>query len=340
MIDLRCLYLEEMEDLFKEIGIPKFRASQIFGWLHKNKAVSFDDMKNIPSQLKEKLSQKFYISSGKILKRLISKSDNTRKYLFEFENNTIIEGVLMKYSYGYAACISTQAGCRMGCTFCASTLNGRQRNLSAGEMLEEVYLMSRDCGERIGHVVLMGSGEPLDNYDETVRFIRLINSEKGYNLSQRKITLSTCGLVDKIYKLMEENLQITLALSLHAPNDTIRQRTMPVAKAYPMDKLLECCRIYGEKTGRRVTFEYALIKGLNDSLDCARILGSRLQNTLSHVNLIPVNDVKERGYVKSDEKTIKDFCDVLKSFGVEATVRRELGSDINAACGQLRNSNL
>ncbi len=338
MIDLRGLYIEEMEEFFKERGIPRFRAAQIFGWLNKNLAESFDDMKNIPKKLKEQLSADFYISEGKIIRKLVSSADNTCKYLFEFENNTIIEGVLMKYGYGYAACISTQAGCNMGCKFCASAIGGKDRNMTAGELLNEVYLMERDCGERIGHVVLMGSGEPLDNFDEVIRFIRLINSEKGYNRSQRRITLSTCGITDKIYELMEERLQITLAVSLHAPNDDIRKRTMPVAKKYPMKELVDACGAYAEETGRRVTFEYALIKGINDSPQCAGELGERLKNILCHVNLIPVNDVKGKDevFTRSSDRDIKDFCAILRSKGIETTIRRELGSDINAACGQLR----
>ena len=216
----------------------------------------------------------------------------------------------MKYGYGYAACISTQAGCNMGCKFCASAIGGKDSNMTAGELLNEVYLMERDCGERIGHVVLMGSGEPLDNFDEVIRFIRLINSEKGYNLSQRRITLSTCGITDKIYELMEERLQITLAVSLHAPNDDIRKRTMPVAKKYPMKELVDACGAYAEETGRRVTFEYALIKGINDSPQCAGELGERLKNILCHVNLIPVNDVKGKDevFTRSSDRDIKDFC--------------------------------
>ena len=338
MIDLRSLYLEEIEELFKERSIPRFRAEQIFSRIHKNLASSFEEMTNIPLNLKEKLSSEFYISRGEILKKILSSDNTTRKYLFEFENNTIIEGVLMKYSYGYAACISTQAGCNMGCSFCASAIGGKTRDLTAGEMAEEVYLMCRDIGERVGHVVLMGSGEPLENYDETMKFIRLINSPKGYNLSQRKITLSSCGLTDKILELAEENLQITLAVSLHAPNDEIRNKIMPVSRKYPMDGLLSACRKYSEKTGRRVTFEYALMKEINDSRSCAKELAGRLKNTLSHVNLIPVNEVEERkGIIRtSSQKSIKDFYCVLENEGIPVTVRRELGSDINAACGQLR----
>lgn len=242
----------------------------------------------------------------------------------------------MQYSYGNTVCISTQAGCRMGCTFCASTLDGVEKSLTPAEMLAQIYAIEKDKGEKVSGVVLMGSGEPLDNYENVLKFIKLINCKDGKNMGQRHITLSTCGLIDKMYELADEQLQITLAVSLHAPNDEIRNRIMPISRAYPMEKLLEACRHYAEKTKRRITFEYALIKGVNDSAENARELASRLKGLLCHVNLIPVNDVKERNYVRSTNESIKKFEEILISRNIETTVRRKLGSDIDAACGQLR----
>ena len=271
-----------------------------------------------------------------IVEKLVAHEDNTVKYLFDVGNSMVIESVLMRYSYGNAVCISTQVGCRMGCTFCASTVDGLERNLLAGEMAEQIYEIQRDTGERVSNVVLMGSGEPLDNFDNVMDFLTIINDKNGAELSHRHITVSTCGLVDKIYDLAEKHLQITLAISLHAPNDEIRQRTMPVARSYSIDKVIKAAKDYANKTKRRVTFEYALINGVNDSTDNAAELASRLKGIMCHVNLIPVNDVKENDYLRSSEKTIKEFAEVLQSGGIETTIRRKLGSSINAACGQLR----
>ena len=273
---------------------------------------------------------------GRQVKKLVSKEDNTTKYLFELENNYIIESVFMRYSYGNTMCISTQAGCRMGCAFCASTIGGVEKSLSPSEMLAQIYEAEKDTGDKVNGVVLMGSGEPLDNYDNVIKFIKLINSKDGKNMGQRHITLSTCGLINKMYELADEDLQITLAVSLHAPNDGIRNTIMPVSKANPMDKLLEACKYYTDKTKRRITFEYSLIKGVNDSPQNAKELASKLKGMLCHVNLIPINDVKERDYVRSSNETIKTFEEILLSRGIETTVRRKLGSDIDAACGQLR----
>ena len=335
--DIKSLYIEEIEGMLKEMGEPKFRAKQIFSWLHAKKAKTFDEMTNLSKPLREKLGEKFKISNVKILEKLIS-SDGTTKYLFSLDDGNVIESVLMRYSYGNAVCVSTQVGCRMGCGFCASTLNGLERNLEAGEILSQIYEISRDIDERISSVVLMGSGEPLDNYDNVIRFIRLLNSRDGADIGQRHITLSTCGLAEKIDKLRGENLQITLAISLHAPNDEIRGKTMPVSRKYDMETLLSACRRYSEETKRRITFEYALIRGVNDSAACAKELASKLKGMLCHVNLIPVNDVKEREYVHSSEEQIKSFASILMGRGIETTIRRKLGSDINAACGQLRRS--
>ena len=338
MADILSMDLTELKAFVKELGQPEYRAKQIYGWLHKNFAESFDDMNNLPKPLRESLNENAVIKGVKIEDKLVSSKDGTIKYLFALDNNSIIESVFMKYSFGNAVCVSTQAGCRMGCTFCASTVNGVERSLSAGEILSQVYAIQKDTGERVSSVVLMGSGEPLDNYDNVIKFIRIINSKDGLDIGQRHITLSTCGLTDKMHELADLNLQITLAVSLHAPNDEIRNRIMPISKKYDYDSLMEACRYYSERTKRRITFEYALIKGVNDSRKCALELASRLKskNMLCHVNLIPVNDVKERNYERSSAKAIEEFAAVLTEKGIETTVRRKLGSDINAACGQLR----
>lgn len=334
--DLRSMTLEELQKEMEAIGEAKFRAKQIFRWLHIKYAENFEEMTDLSENLRNKLNDNYIIGGVKIVRKLVSKEDNTTKYLFELENNYIIESVFMQYSYGNTVCISTQAGCRMGCTFCASTLDGVEKSLTPAEMLAQIYAIEKDKGEKVSGVVLMGSGEPLDNYENVLKFIKLINCKDGKNMGQRHITLSTCGLIDKMYELADEQLQITLAVSLHAPNDEIRNRIMPISRAYPMEKLLEACRHYAEKTKRRITFEYALIKGVNDSAENARELASRLKGLLCHVNLIPVNDVKERNYVRSTNESIKKFEEILVSRNIETTVRRKLGSDIDAACGQLR----
>lgn len=326
----------ELEQLLIEMGEPKFRAKQLFEWIHGKHAADFAEMTNLPKTLREKLESTAKLPRTEAVRKLVSQKDGTRKYLFALENGSVIESVLMKYEYGNTVCISTQAGCRMGCQFCASTLDGVERNLTAGEMLSQVYEIQKDCGERVSGVVLMGSGEPLDNYENVLKFLRLINDRKGQNMGQRHITLSTCGLIDKIYELAEENLQITLAVSLHAPNDGIRNSIMPISRANPMDTLLSACRAYAEKTKRRITFEYAMMQGVNDSDACARELAGRLRHMLCHVNLIPVNDVKERAFVKSSDERVRRFAAILQDNSVETTVRRRLGSDIDAACGQLR----
>lgn len=334
--DLRSMTPEELQKEMESIGEAKFRAKQIFRWLHVKYAGNFEEMTDLSENLRNKLNDNYIIGGVKIVRKLVSKEDNTTKYLFELENNYIIESVFMQYSYGNTVCISTQAGCRMGCTFCASTLDGVEKSLTPAEMLAQIYAIEKDKGEKVSGVVLMGSGEPLDNYENVLKFIKLINCKDGKNMGQRHITLSTCGLIDKMYELADEQLQITLAVSLHAPNDEIRNRIMPISRAYPMEKLLEACRHYAEKTKRRITFEYALIKGVNDSAENARELASRLKGLLCHVNLIPVNDVKERNYVRSTNESIKKFEEILISRNIETTVRRKLGSDIDAACGQLR----
>ena len=339
-LDIKSMNITELEDLLKELGEPKFRAKQIFDWLHAKQVDSFEEMTNLSKGLREKLAETASINGVEIVRKLVSQIDGTRKYLFALSDGAIIESVLMKYEHGNTVCISTQVGCRMGCKFCASTLDGVERGLTAGEMLSQIYAIQKDCGERVHGTVLMGSGEPLDNYDNVVKFLRLINDPKGQNMGQRHITLSTCGLVEKMYDLAEEDLQITLAVSLHAPNDGIRTQTMPIAKVYSMEKLLQACRDYADKTKRRITFEYALIHGVNDGDEHAWELVKKLRDMLCHVNLIPVNDVKERNYVKSTADRVKRFAGILNENGVETTVRRKLGSDIDAACGQLRRSHM
>ncbi len=334
--DLKSMSLDELEDLLVGMGEQKFRAKQIFQWLHEKRACSFDEMTNLSKSLREKLAEATKISDVKVVEKLESQKDGTSKYLFALDNDNVIESVLMRYSYGNAVCVSTQAGCRMGCAFCASTLNGLEYNLLAGEMLSQVYKIQEDIGQRVSSIVLMGSGEPLDNYNNVVKFIKLVNSNSGIGIGQRHITLSTCGLADGIDRLREEDLQITLAVSLHAPNDEIRNRIMPISKKYNMDRLLTACKNYSDYTKRRITFEYAMIRNVNDSTENALELAGKLKNMLCHVNLIPVNDVKERNFLKSSEETIQNFASVLNSKGIQTTIRRKLGSDINAACGQLR----
>lgn len=337
-IDLRSLTLEKLKTELEKMGEKAFRAKQIYSWLHQKQVASFDEMTNLSKALRKKLEDNYVIKNLKIVEKLVSKEDNTIKYLFDIGDNIVIESVLMRYSYGNAVCISSQAGCRMGCTFCASTVDGLERNLIPGEMAGQIYEIQRDIGERISNIVIMGSGEPLDNYDNVIDFLEIIHSKEGNNLSHRHITLSTCGLVDKIYKLSKENLQITLAISLHAPNNDIRQNTMPIAKRYDFTSLIKAAKDYANTTKRRVTFEYALIKGVNDREEDARELSSKLKGIMCHVNLIPVNDVKENNYIRSTEENIKHFAEILQSSGIETTIRRKLGSDINAACGQLRKS--
>ena len=327
-------YPEELEKIVTELGDKKFRAAQVFGWLAKG-VTGFDGMNNVPAALREKLEERYYIGLPKAVRRQESK-DGTVKCLFEFADGTQIESVFMKYEYGNSICISSQAGCRMGCTFCASTMDGLDRCLSGGEMLGQVLAMRNLTGEDIGHVVVMGMGEPFDNYEELSRFIRLIHDKKGYNLGLRNITISTCGLIPKIKEFAVDFPQVNLAVSLHAPNQQLRQRTMPVAKKYDYDELMRACMEYTELTGRRITFEYAVIDGVNDSTACAKELASHLKGWLTHVNLIPLNEVKGRDYKPADGKNVAAFKNILENNGIAVTVRRTLGSDIDAACGQLR----
>ncbi len=337
-IDIKTFSLKELETEILNIGEPKFRAKQIFNWLHQKHIENFDEMTNISKETREKLSEKYKITEIKILDTLVSKEDGTTKFLFQLEGGHIIESVLMKYSYGNAVCISSQVGCRMGCTFCASTLEGLERNLTVAEMLSQIYKIQKYCGERIRSIVLMGSGEPFDNFDNFKKFIEIINCKEGLELGQRHITVSTCGIVPKIYEFADLKTQVNLAISLHAPNDELRRNIMPVAKRFTISEIIQACKYFAEKTKRRVTYEYALIAGVNDKEEHARQIITLLKGTLCHINLIPVNDVKERDYIKSSKNQIKKFSQIIEKAGIEVTVRRELGSDINAACGQLRRS--
>lgn len=334
--DIKSLTYEKLNSLVKSLGLPQFRAKQLFVWLHQNGVSSFDEMSNIGKELKQLLSEKFYISSCDIEDKYVSKADGTVKYLFRLNDGEYIESVVMKYKYGYTICVSSQVGCKMGCKFCASTLAGFKRNLTAGEIESQLHTAQKDLGVRISHIVMMGIGEPLDNFDNVTDFLYNVNSPDGLNISMRNITISTCGIVDKIYALMDMNLQLTLTISLHAPNNEIRSQTMPINDRYPIEQVIKACRDYSKKTGRRVSFEYTLIKGVNDSPENALQLAQRLKGMLCHVNLIPVNDVTERGNVRGSRQSIEKFCAVLKNNSINATIRRTLGADINASCGQLR----
>lgn len=337
MEEYRSYSIEEMEEYMKSLAQPSFRGKQLFKWIHRG-VEEFDDMTDIPASLRELLKNNGYVCNMEIEEKLESKTDGTVKYLMMLKDLNVIECVFMRYSFGNTICISTQAGCSMGCSFCASTIGGKIRDLTPGEMLGQVIKVQKDMGERISNVVLMGTGEPMDNLDNVLKFLSLINYPEGINIGMRHITISTCGIVEGIKKLAQLNLQLTLAVSLHAPNDDIRKKIMPVAHKYSMEELLDSCRYYTAKTNRRITFEYALIKGINDSDENARELGERLKGMLCHVNLIPVNQVRERSYQKSVQDRILAFKGVLERTGIETTVRRELGSDISAACGQLRRS--
>ncbi len=331
---------EELAALLADMGQPAYRAGQLFGWLHKG--VPFAQMLNLPGPLREQLAQTCLDMPLSIHQAIPSQRDDTVKFLLACADGHVIESVLMHYHYGYTLCISTQVGCLMGCAFCASTLEGCARNLSAGEMLAQVLLANGYLGDRgkVGHVVLMGSGEPLDNYDQTVRFLRLANDSQGLNVSLRNISLSTCGLVPQMERLAREGLPVTLSVSLHAPNDEIRRQIMPIARRYPMGELMAAAREYVKLTGRRVVFEYALIGNLNSLPRHAKELGSLLRGLQCHVNLIPLNPVPERGLAPASPQAVKDFLATLEGLHVSATVRREMGQDISGACGQLRNRHL
>ena len=337
MKNILDLDIEQLKTWMKENGEKEFRAKQVFSWIY-NEVWNFKDMTNISKSTLEKLENSFFIGIPKILETYSSKNSDTRKHLFILHDGNVVEGVVMQYNHGNSICISTQVGCNMGCKFCASTISGAVRSLSSGEMIGKIMAEQKQLRERIYKVVLMGSGEPLDNYDNVVKFIRDVNSENGLNIGQRHITLSTCGIVPKIKSLADLDLQITLAISLHAPNDELRLKTMPIAKAYSIAELMDSCKYYIDKTGRRVTFEYALVKGINDSKKQAEELAKLIKGMLCHVNLIPINEIDENDLKKSNLEQVKLFKDTLIKHGIETTVRKEMGLDINAACGQLRKS--
>lgn len=335
--DIKSMSLDELKLLMKELGDKPFRAAQIYEWLHKHLVTSYEEMTNISKSLRKKLEQ-YPVTALEVVDVQISKIDGTRKYLFRLMDGNVIESVLMRYKHGNSVCISSQVGCRMGCRFCASTIGGLTRNLLPSEMLDQIYRIQVLTGERVANVVVMGTGEPLDNYENLLRFIKILTEEGGIHISQRNLTVSTCGIVPKIRELAGEKLQMTLALSLHAPNDRKRQELMPIAKRYSMNEVLEACRYYFEQTGRRITFEYSLVAGVNDTDEDAAQLAERIKDMNCHVNLIPVNPVKERSFRRSSRQAVENFKIKLEKYGINVTIRREMGSDINGACGQLRKS--
>ena len=335
MTDLKSLTLPEMTAFLQSLGEPAFRGRQVFTWLHRG-VTDFDGMTNLSKSLREKLKETCFITAPQVARKQVSRLDGTIKYLWELSDGNCIETVLMQYHHGNTVCISSQVGCRMGCNFCASTLGGLVRNLTPSEMLEEVYAAQRESGEKVASIVLMGIGEPLDNFDEVMRFLENISSPEGVNIGMRNISLSTCGLVPKIDQLAEKKLQLTLSVSLHAPNNDIRSGMMPVNDAYPVEVLMQAVRRYQETTGRRVSFEYSMVRGVNDSDACARQLADLIRGMGAHVNLIPINPVDGSPYSATDAANVRRFQQKLESLGVNATVRRRLGSEISAACGQLR----
>ena len=334
-MNLKSMTQPEIAAVLKELGQPAFRAKQVFSWLHKG-VRSYDEMSNLPKSLRDTLAEKYPICPPEVVRKQESKKDGTIKYLWKLSDGNCVETVLMRYNYGNTVCISTEVGCAMGCAFCASTIGGLVRRLEPFEMLDEVLFTQVDSGLPISRIVLMGIGEPLDNFDNVLRFLELVNSEEGMNISMRHISLSTCGLVPKIDKLAEKKLQISLAISLHGPNNEIRSKVMPVNKAYPIEELLDCCRRYYDATSRRIHFEYAMIDGVNDSEENAKELLRRLKGLPAHFNLIPLNHVEESPLKPSSRANVDRFQKILEDGGITATVRRTLGSDIDASCGQLR----
>lgn len=338
MEDIKSLSLEELQTALEEMGEKKFRAAQIYEWLHRKLVTDWDSMTNISKNLRDGLKERFYLPQLEIVTVLKSESDGTEKFLFRLADGNVIESVLMRYEHGNSVCISSQVGCRMGCNFCASTIGGRIRDLTAGEMLEQIYHIQRYDAQRVSNVVVMGTGEPFDNFDNFCRFYERISDEKGLNISGRNITVSTCGLVPKIRELADKNYTLTLAVSLHSPTDELRRTFMPIANKYSIAEIMDACDYYFEKTGRRITFEYSLINGVNDSPECAQTLAKLLKGKNAHVNLIPVNPVKERNYTKTNAEGVQAFKNLLEKNRINATIRRGMGKDIDAACGQLRRS--
>lgn len=335
-MDIKSMTLPELQEEMAAIGEKSFRAKQLYEWIHVRQARSFDEMTNLSVALRERCRERYDLTTLQVVRMQESKLDGTRKYLFELKDGNLVESVFMRYKHGNSVCISSQVGCKMGCRFCASTLDGWERNLTPAEMLDQIYAITQDTKERVSNVVVMGTGEPLDNYDNLLRFISLLTDENGLHISQRNVTVSTCGLVPEIYKLAQEKLQITLALSLHATTDEKRRKLMPIANQYSIAELMEACQNYFEQTGRRLTFEYSLVGGVNDTPEDARELCALVKQLNCHVNLIPVNPIRERDYVQSETKAIQAFKGKLERSGIQVTVRREMGRDIDGACGQLR----
>lgn len=334
--DIRSMTVEELKRALLQASQPSYRVSQVYAWLQKKGVSDFDEMTDQPKAFREFLREHFSVLGCDIEKRLVSAYDETVKYLYRMHDGALVESVLMRYKYGYTLCVSSQIGCKMGCSFCASAIGGFVRNLAPSEMLGQIHAAQRDRNVRVSHIVLMGMGEPLDNFDNVLRFLQLATDEKGLNLSMRNLSLSTCGIVPGIEKLLDYHLQLTLSVSLHAPNDMIRSRIMPVNRRWGVDELLNACRRYAEKTSRRISFEYAMIQNVNDSDDCAMELARRLRGMLCHVNLIPANEVRENDYRRSPRERLERFAHILEQQGIQVTIRRTLGADINASCGQLR----
>ena len=338
MTDIRSMTLEELKEAMTALGEKPFRAKQIYEWLHVRLVDDFDEMTNLSRALREKLRENYALWPLQALRVQTSKIDGTKKFLFALSDRQVVESVWMQYHHGDSVCISSQVGCRMGCKFCASGIGGLVRNLTVGEMLAQVYAIQKITGERVSNVVVMGTGEPFDNYDTLIRFLQMLTDANGLNISQRNITVSTCGIVPKIRAFAEEGLQVTLALSLHASDNEKRKELMPIACTYSLGEIMDACRYYFQKTGRRMTYEYSLVGGVNDTGEDAKALAGLLRGQNCHVNLIPVNPVKEKGYVQPDRTAVLDFKNKLEKYGINATIRREMGRDIDGACGQLRRS--
>lgn len=338
--DIKSMTLSELTAYLQGLGYPKYRAEQLYRWMHVQRVRNYREMKNLPGAMREQLEKTAPLTTVQLVERQISKLDGTQKYLFEMSDGALVESVFMRYKFGNSVCISSQVGCRMGCSFCASTLDGLIRNLSPAEMLEQVYEIARVTGEKISHVVVMGTGEPLDNYDHLVRFLHLLTDENGMHLSQRNVTVSTCGIVPRIYDLAGEHFSITLALSLHAVTDAKRREIMPIAYRYSIDELMRACGHYFDTTGRRVTFEYSLIRGVNDTDADAAGLAALAGPLRAHINLIPVNPVRESGYRHPSDAAVRAFQKKLEKRGINVSIRRVLGRDIDGACGQLRHRHL
>ncbi len=335
-MDIKSLNKEELKKEFELLGLPKFRANQVYEWMHVKLARNFEEMTNLSKDLRKTLSDKYSYTTLEVERVQTSKLDGTKKFLFALPDGNLVESVYMRYKHGISICISSQVGCRMGCKFCASTLDGLERNLLPSEMLEQIYEIMRITGERVSNVVVMGTGEPMDNYDNVVKFYKMLTDSEGLNISGRNVTVSTCGIVPNMRRLAEENLSLTLALSLHAVTDEKRRELMPIANSYSIAELMEACKYYFEKTGRRISFEYSMVAGVNDSAEDARKLSRLAGGVKAHVNLIPVNPIKERSFIRSGERAILEFKNKLEKNGINVTIRREMGQDIDGACGQLR----